>query len=356
MRDPSNASRLSKSAGTANEPTHHTGELFSSGPPRRSFPALLLSFGFHLVLLVIIGVLLDKQSGGTKADSVDREIGIAIVHQLPDRERYEQVQNQMNSEVQKEMQDVQTNSAAESSSLAPPSDLAPPIDLAGVLNSLEAIPSPIDGTGLNGESELPGEAFTNGGAKQPGDGEEATTMLFGVSGSGTHFVYVFDRSDSMNGYSGRPLRAAKSELIRSLGSLTERQQFQIVFYNEQPRPFSLPGMPMAMVRAEPSNVDLARNYIRSITAYGGTEHESALKLALRMGPDVIFFLSDARIPRLSEKELSSIQLRASSSGTTIHCIEFGADGSPPTDSFLIDLAEMNQGQYRYIDVQDLVKP
>jgi hypothetical protein len=112
-------------------------------------------------------------------------------------------------------------------------------------------------------------------------------------------------------------------------------------------------MPMAMVRAESSNLNLAKNYVRSIAAYGGTEHESALKLALRMGPDVIFFLTDARIPRLSENELQELQHRASSTGTTIHCIEFGTDAAPPSDSFLTQLASMNQGQYRYINVQQL---
>ena len=109
-----------------------------------------------------------------------------------------------------------------------------------------------------------------------------------------------------------------------------------------------------MVRAEKSNLDLATKYVSSIAAYGGTEHESALKLALRMGPDVIFFLTDARVPRLSEGELRELQVRATSSGTTVHCIEFGSDREAPTDSFLIDLAKMNQGQYRYIDVQGLV--
>jgi len=353
MHNSFDASQSTAAQDSSFPPPHPSQSHLGSSPQRRSLSPLLLSFMFHLVLLVVAGFLLDSRSNGTNAVAVDRAIGIAIVHQMPDRDLYEEVQSPKDRELQKDKQDVQNESATQSSSLAPPSDLAPPLDLAGVLNALQASPNPINGTGLSGESNLPGEAFTNGGAIQSGEGDEATTMLFGISGSGTHFVYVFDRSDSMNGFAGRPLRAAKSELIKSLGSLTERQQFQIIFYNEQPRPFSLPGVPMAMVRAEPSNLSLAQNYIRSITAYGGTEHESALKLALRMGPDVIFFLTDARIPRLSESDLQTLQIRASSSGTTIHCIEFGSDNGAPSDSFLIDLANMNQGQYRYINVQDL---
>ena len=88
-------------------------------------------------------------------------------------------------------------------------------------------------------------------------------------------------------------------------------------------------------------------------AFGATEHDSALKLALRMAPDVIFFLTDARIPRLSGSQLSEIQRRAERSGTTIHTIEFGNDAVEPLDSFLRDLARENGGQYRYLNVHSL---
>src|SRR5262245_17102357 len=58
------------------------------------------------------------------------------------------------------------------------------------------------------------------------------TQVFGVTGRGRKFVYVFDRSLSMQ---GAPLAAAKRELIASLGRLEDGQQFQIIFYNEKPR-------------------------------------------------------------------------------------------------------------------------
>ncbi|MDB4331601.1 hypothetical protein OAA27_00880 [bacterium] len=327
-----------------------SGESLALAPSERPLPPLLMSFGIHLLLFVAIGVLWTSQPSGTGEIGQDRPIGIAMVHQLPDRQRYSEV---VTPDAEDQAEESQ-QSSSESSPAAPPADLTPPLDLAGVLDSLQATPAPVSGTGLAGESELGGDAFADGtGNRSDGGADEVTTMLFGVSGSGTHFVYVFDRSDSMNGFSGRPLRAAKSELLKSLSSLTERQQFQIIFYNDQPKPFALPGMPLAMVRAEKSNLSLANNYVRSIAAYGGTEHESALKLALRMGPDVIFFLTDARIPRLSNNELNELQIRASTTGTTIHCIEFGADASPPLDSFLTQLAAMNSGQYRYINVRSL---
>jgi hypothetical protein len=226
--------------------------------------------------------------------------------------------------------------------------------LAGVLQSIESSPVPGTAAGVTGQADLGDDAFGDG---RPGGNvsqqSPATTTVFGVSGSGTRFVYVFDRSDSMNGEGGKPLRQAKRELIRSLSTLSERQQFQIVFYNDKPTPFKLAGLPLDMIRGEPGNLAHAQRYVRSIAAYGGTSHEAALKMALRMGPDVIFFLTDARIPRLSAKQLEDIKDRADSVGATIHAIEFGLDSVAPSDSFLRQLAAMNRGRYRYIHLDSL---
>jgi hypothetical protein len=43
-----------------------------------------------------------------------------------------------------------------------------------------------------------------------------------------------DRSASMGDPGGKPIRVAKDELLRSLDSLGDVQQFQIIFYNQQP--------------------------------------------------------------------------------------------------------------------------
>ncbi len=281
-------------------------------------------------------------------------MGIALVHRMPDRDRYVDAAD-LDQPQTEEAEDAAPQSA--SAAAAPPADLSPPIDLAGVLQAMESTPSPVAGTGLAGETQLDGDAFgSDRGSSANTDSSDATTTVFGVSGSGSRFVYVFDRSDSMNGHEGRPLRAAKAELLRSLESLTDRQRFQIVFYNDKPTPFRIDGMPIQMVTGEDSLVARAQRYVESITAFGGTEHGAAIKLALRMSPDVIFFLTDARIPRLSGAELRDIQNRADRYGTVIHAIEFGAQPLPPVDSFLRDLAAMNRGQYQYIDVRQLSNP
>lgn len=318
--------------------------------PHRTLPALLLSLVLHVILLTTLGVMWSREPSGT-GEGVDRPVGIALVHRLPDRDRYVDA-----AEIQPKTEESESaeNASSAAASAAPPADLSPPIDLAGILSAMKSTPSPESGSGLAGETSLSGDAFgTDRGTAATADGDETTTVLFGVSGSGSRFVYVFDRSDSMNGYGGSPLRAAKAELLHSLQTMSERQRFQIIFYNDQPKPFQISGMPLQLVAGEKSMLARATRYVESISAFGGTEHDTALKLALRMSPDVIFFLTDARIPRLSESELLEIQRRAERSGTTIHAIEFGPEPVAPGDSFLRELASQNNGQYRYIDVRRL---
>ena len=323
--------------------------------PQRTTPALLFSVLLHVLLLLIIGLMYSQTSSGT-GGTTDRPAGIALVHRMPDRDRYVDA-SESNPTSETEATASAEQEASNTASAAPPAEMTPPIDLAGVLEAMVSTPSPVSGSGLAGETALTGDAFgSQAGKKTTASGNESTAMMFGVSGTGTEFVYVMDRSDSMNGFNGRPLRAAKSELIRSLRSLSDRQRFQIIFYNDKPSPFRPSGMGFQMVPGESSIVTVAEQYVKSVNAFGGTEHQSALHLALRMAPDVIFFLTDASIPRLSSSELAEIRRRATQNGTTIHAIEFGTDAAPPMGSFLVDLAKQNNGSYQYVDVQKLAMP
>lgn len=332
----------------------------SDGPDRNSpavesnpTPALAASFVLHLVLLITLAWLVAGAPRGT-GEAPDRQIGIAMVHRLPDRTEYEEVTRETTESDQTEIEQASSAAAA----AAPPADVSPPIDLQGILSAMETTPAPVSGSGVAGDTEMDGDAFGNATSTAANTpmGQQATAKLFGVSGTGSRFVYVLDRSDSMNGFGGLPLRSAKRELIRSLNSLSPQQQFQIIFYNENVKPFQLAGTPMAMVPGEDNNLKRAERYIEAIEAFGGTKHKGALLMALRMSPDVIFFLTDAHIPRLSSVELQLIQNRAEQAGTTIHAIEFGSRPGPTADSFLKELAAMNGGQYQYVDVRRLATP
>jgi Ca-activated chloride channel family protein len=76
-------------------------------------------------------------------------------------------------------------------------------------------------------------------------------------------------------------------------------------------------------------------------------------MALRMNPEVIFFLTDALEPPLWPKDLERI--RTMNGGRVrIHSIEFGQGPELGVDAnignFLRKLANQNGGSYRYHDV------
>ena len=177
---------------------------------------------------------------------------------------------------------------------------------------------------------------------------KARTSLFGLVGEGYKFVYVFDRSGSMGGDGRNSLRALKAELLRSLKNLDTVHQFQIIFYNEHARLFNPSGEPGHLAFATDANKQRAVRFIESITAEGGTNHEEALRAAIRLRPDVIFFLTDADDPKLTPGQLEKI--RSLAAGIIINAIEFGPGPQPAEASFLADLARQNGGGYVYVDV------
>jgi hypothetical protein len=346
---------------------------------RRPASAWLLSLFLHAILLSTVVAYVQRTSAGKapEQDRIDRPVGVAIVYRLPDRDPSppELAENEVQSQSAPANDSAdQSDSAAPSSAVAQaaqtnsqlvsvPPTFAPPIDLDGVLAEMTLAVDPTEalgptsgahgGTGLwsePGEGESPDDRR---GLKAAADSSKGAVSLFGLSGTGSRFVYVVDRSDSMNGFGGRPWRAAKAELTQSLQSLTETQFFQLVFYNEQPRPYrgaTAGGGPVQMLQGERAVLNHAQRYVSNAEAFGGTNHFDALRLALRMTPDIIFFLTDGHIPSLSARELTEIRRLAERTGITIHAIEFGTEPAPHPHTFVRQLAAENRGQYRYFAV------
>ena len=152
----------------------------------------------------------------------------------------------------------------------------------------------------------------------------------------------------MGGSSRSALRAVKPELFASLKNLDTVHQFQVIFYNERPILFTPSAAPGRLVFATEQNKRQVQAFLDSISADGGTDHEAALKLAIRLRPDVIFFLTDGDDPKLTPRQLEKI--RDMAAGITIHTIQFGDGPQPAGNNFLVDLAHQNGGHYAYVDL------
>jgi hypothetical protein len=177
---------------------------------------------------------------------------------------------------------------------------------------------------------------------------KAQVKMFGLVGEGYKFVYVLDRSGSMGGAGNLALRAVKQELARSLQTLDSVHQFQIIFYNERPVLFNPTGIAGKLAFATEQTKRRAIGFIETITAEGGTHHVDALKMAIRLRPDVIFWLTDGDEPRLTDAEIEAVSDKAA--GITIHAIEFGTGPQPEAKSFLAKVAAKNGGKFAYVDL------
>ena len=243
--------------------------------------------------------------------------------------------------------------------VAPATDVAtsfpaPSVVEANPLNSATPGNGNTPGTGItgsNGQGNGRGSGIGNGG----GNGGPASASVFGITGRGMRFVYVFDRSASMSGYEGRPLAGAKRELLRSLEELDTIHRFQIIFYNDKPHVMNVtPDRPPQLLFGDDQGRSLANTFVGGVFADGGTRHMEALLLAIQMRPDVIFFLTDADEPKISAPDLRRIRER--SRGMSINAIEFGSGPSSGRYTFLQQLAAENNGQHVYVDVTSLPKP
>jgi hypothetical protein len=183
-------------------------------------------------------------------------------------------------------------------------------------------------------------------------GDVTRTSVFGIEGRGSTFVYLFDRSGSMSDFGGRPLAAAKEELLTSLQVLRATNQFQIIFYNHELASFNpYHPQPARLMFGDERTKEQAEQFVRQMRASGGTRHLEPLRVALKLAPDVVFFLTDGAQPELTAQQLEEIARL--NRGTVIHAIEFGVGPATGTVNFMVKLAQQSGGRYVYMDVTQL---
>ena len=303
-----------------------------------TIPSWLLSVAIHAALLVAFGVLVQPPKAAGVAE-VEREVGVVLRN----------VDDQGKASYEGDKNSLQPSAPTPGAKAVAATDLVgdrPPIDLS------DALPKQRDLIGIAGNDPgLPRGASglipATAQARNFGAGY-ARTKVYGIAGEGFKFVYVFDRSASMGGGGNNALGAAKAELLQSLAQLGPTHQFQIIFYNDEPKIFALSGQGGQLVFGTDLNKRQAELFVKGIQAGGGTRHAEALELALALKPDVIYFLTDADQPSLSGSEMARI--RRKSSGAVINAIEFGSGPRLGDDNFLMQLARENRGSYVYLDI------
>lgn len=153
-----------------------------------------------------------------------------------------------------------------------------------------------------------------GNSREGGNGKS----FFGLASEGKSFVFVLDCSLSMNhphdSDAKTRFRKMKMELTNSLAHLRPDQEFFIVFFNHE----AIPMPAERMVSAAPENKQYFLDWVEQVPAQGDTAPTAALLMALRMRPDVIYFLTDGCFSDPANEIVKGIQ----QSRTSIHTFVF----------------------------------
>lgn len=328
-------------------------------------PAWLISVLFHAVIVILLGLLsvgADQHMGDPLALDV-------LATYSPDPDRLDVSLGADMDEVEPEqlVDEFQVLPTASTvSSLASES-----VSLTGAVADLESnwqkmFPSgnADDSVMASAVRGLAGEGEGSGsGNGRSGEGSAIMdrTSFFGLAGEGGKFVYVFDRSDSMNAVLTRysegtivgtivPLEAAKRELKRSLSTLSNASEFQIVFYNGTVESIGSGHYEGTMFRATLQNKELAYDYIDETPGQGSTDHRIALDAAAGLEPDVIFLLTDAqRHDDLSPETVARIIKYCKLHHIVINVVHLS--DRPRADSTMIIMAEGTGGKHVFLDLK-----
>jgi hypothetical protein len=197
---------------------------------------------------------------------------------------------------------------------------------------------------------IPGSGIGGGGGSGGGTGGGTGrgigpgTQFFGAREHAHSFAYVIDCSGSMA--TRNSLDVAKRELLASLSQLPPDAQFAVIFYNLLARMLSDPQGRKGLMAATSANKSRVQTQLATIVPDGGTDHMTALRTALALKPEVIFFLTDADL--MTNGDVNEILQEV---GTTrIQAIEFGRGTNLGQSTPLRRLATTTGGSYLYIDV------
>ncbi len=167
--------------------------------------------------------------------------------------------------------------------------------------------------------------------------------FFGVGGdkggsAGQRIVYIVDQSGSMS----RPLvrqtrfQRVQRELENAILSLNVEQKFLVLLFNQNSHEVGFNSTVLATER----NKNRVLTKIWKAKPDGFTNPSGAIKRALRMKPDTIFFLTDGEFKR----ELAD-KLMQRRYGMTVHTFTLGDNSG---EAVMKLIAQINGGTYTFV--------
>jgi hypothetical protein len=222
-----------------------------------------------------------------------------------------------------------------------------PGDLHAPLAQITPVNIPLQGqpgSGANLPSSKDSKSGPGGAPGTSGVGQGPASFFHIVTEAKT-LVFVLDASASM-GQKGAWRRAC-AELESCLRRLPPEVRFQILVFNSVCVPL-LPRHP-GWLTPTPEILEETSLVLALRVPEGKTEHGPALRLALALRPDVVFFLTDADDLTPEHQRTATLFNQGRS---VIHTVELTQVNRLRTGMPLQTLARNNRGEYRAVAIFD----
>lgn len=180
-------------------------------------------------------------------------------------------------------------------------------------------------------------------------GEKLTASFFGTKVEGRRILYVLDNSGGMR---KGGLETLIEELLRSVDSLTPKQQFYVVFYSDMVYQLFHPHPPEKFVPANDRNKQRLRFWLDSVEFCVGNSVDKAIQLASMIRPDAVYLLTDGDVDTTPDGRKLAALVDNRGRDFPIHTFLIGKPRQSKASDNLRLVAESNEGTFRMVEVSE----
>jgi len=194
--------------------------------------------------------------------------------------------------------------------------------------------------------QLGGSGGGSGPSSGTGNGPPAT--FFGSSAIANRVVFVVDNSNSMD--EGR-MHTSLAELARCVQALSPEQSFYVLFYSDTVYGMFHPHAVDELLPATKGNKQRLMQWLHTAEMCVGGRLVDAMRLVVRLEPDVVFLLSDGV---MSDYPVDYITDANNNWPFTIHTIGMTVPDAAAAQN-LARIAHANGGTFRSVGVSPLAQ-
>lgn len=192
----------------------------------------------------------------------------------------------------------------------------------------------------------------NGLADVLPSGGSLTASFFGTKVDGRRILYVLDNSGGMR---DGGFEALVEELTRSVESLTEEQEFYVIFYSDMVYPMFHPRPVERFVPANDRFKKRLSGWLESVEFCVGNTVDEAIVAAGMIRPDALYLLTDGDIDTTRDGRKLAALVDSRGRDFPIHTFGIGMSEGSKAAVNLQTVADANGGKFRIVEISGEAK-